>query len=161
MPRGRSIYPCHPCPNVICPLRAHSLYIVKFIKMAPSCLIFPLQLPPSPNGSVISKWKDPLGDGSIGILKLVRLAWNHLLRKRRGVRWVALLLDQSVASPSMPSLYINQPSSLSFFTFLLKSSIRAHPSSSLDRRDSPIVLPVVVALLHPSSYFGEHFSPST
>ena len=161
MPRGRSIYPCHACPNVIRPLRAHSLYTVKFIKMAPSCLIFPLQLPPSPNGSVISKWKDPLGDDSIEILKLVKLAWNHLLRRRRGVRWVALLLDRSVASPSVPSLYINQPSSLSFFIFLLKSSIRAHPSSSLDRQDRPIVLPVAVALLHPSYYFGEHFSPST
>ena len=37
--------------------------------MVPSCLIFPLYLPPSPNGSVISEWKDPWGHGSIGILR--------------------------------------------------------------------------------------------
>ena len=93
--------------------------------------------------------------------RIVRLSWNHLLHKTHGVRWMAILLDRSVASPSVLSLYINQPSSLSFFTFLLKSSIRAHLSSLLDRRGRPTILPVLVALLHPSCYFGEYFSPFT
>ena len=43
MPCGRSVYPCRAHPNVIRPMRVHSPYIVKSIKMVPSCLIFPLQ----------------------------------------------------------------------------------------------------------------------
>ena len=43
MPRGHSVYPCRARPNVICPMRVHSPYIVKSIEMVPSCLIFPLQ----------------------------------------------------------------------------------------------------------------------
>ena len=159
MPRGHLNHPCCAHPNVIRPMRVH--FFVKSVKMDPSCLIFPLQLPPSPHGSVIFEWKDPWGDGSFKILGLVRLAWNHLLRRTRGIHWVAILLDRSVASPSVLSLYINQPSSLSFFTFLLKSTIRTQPSSLLDRRDRPAVLPVAVALLHPSWFFGKYFSPST
>ena len=159
MPRGRSNHPCCARPNVIRPMRVH--FFVKSVKMDPSCLIFPLQLPPSPHGSVIFKWKDPWGDGSFKILRLVRLAWNHLLRRTRGIHWVAILLDRSVASPSVLSLYINQPSSLSFFTFLLKSTIKAHLSPLLDRRDRLAVLPIAVALLHPSWFFGKYFSPST
>ena len=160
MPRGHSIHPHYARPNVIRPMRVYSSY-VESIKMDPSCLIFPLQLAPSPHGFEIFEWKDPWGDGSFKILKLVRLAWNHLLRRRRGVHWVAILLDRSVASPSMLSPYINQSSSLSFFTFLLKSTIKAHPSPLLDRRDRLAVLPVAVALIPPSYYFGEYFSPST
>ena len=160
MPRGYSIYPCYARPNVVNPMWVHSSY-VKSVETVSSCLIFPLQLPPSPYGSLISEWKDLWGHGSNEILKLVRLAWNHLLHRTRGVHWVAILLDQSVASPSMLSLYINQPSSLSFFTFLLKSTIKTHLSSLLDRRDRPAVLPIVVALLCPSCYFDEYFSPST
>ena len=160
MPRGCSIYPCLTRHNVIRSMRVHSSY-VKSVKTDPSCLIFPLQLPPSPYGSVTFEWKDSWGDDSIEILRLVRLAWNHLLHRTRGIHWVAILLDQSVTSPSVLSLYINQPSSLSFFTFLLKSTIRAHPSSLLDKWDRPAILPVAVALFRPSCYFGEHFSPST
>ena len=55
------------------------------VQIAPSCIIFPLQLLPSPYGSVISDWKDPWGDGSIWILRdlLVfdRLACNYLWRR--------------------------------------------------------------------------------
>ena len=43
MPRDHSVYPCRARPNVICPMRVHSPYIVKSIEMVPSCLIFPLQ----------------------------------------------------------------------------------------------------------------------
>ena len=39
------------------------------IQIPLSCIIFPLQLPPSRYGSVISEWKDPWGDGSIWILR--------------------------------------------------------------------------------------------
>ena len=39
------------------------------VQIASSCIIFPLQLPPSPYGSVISEWKDPWGDDSIWILR--------------------------------------------------------------------------------------------
>ena len=68
MPCGRSVYPCRAHPNVIRQMRVHSPYFVKSVEMVLSCLIFPLQLPPSPNGPVISEWKDPWGDSSIGIL---------------------------------------------------------------------------------------------
>ena len=43
MPCGRSVYPCRAHANVIRPMQVHSPYIVKSIKMVPSCLIFPLQ----------------------------------------------------------------------------------------------------------------------
>ena len=39
------------------------------VQIALSCIIFPLQLPPSPYGSMISEWKDPWGEGSIWILR--------------------------------------------------------------------------------------------
>ena len=39
------------------------------IQIALSCIIFPLQLPPSPYRSVISEWKDSSGDGLIWILR--------------------------------------------------------------------------------------------
>ena len=41
MPRGRPIYPCRACPTAIRPMQVLSPF-VKFVEMAPSCLIFPL-----------------------------------------------------------------------------------------------------------------------
>ena len=49
-------------------VHATSVYATS-IQIAPSCIIFPLQLPPSRYGSVISEWKDLWGDGSIWILR--------------------------------------------------------------------------------------------
>ena len=39
------------------------------VQIALSYLVFSLQLPLSPYGSMISDWKDPWGDGSIWILR--------------------------------------------------------------------------------------------
>ena len=46
------------------------------VQIALSCIIFPLQLPPSPYGSVILEWKDPWGDGLIWVLRdLLAFDW--------------------------------------------------------------------------------------
>ena len=70
-------YRCHVAVRSV---HATSVYATS-IQIALSCIIFPLQLPPSPYGSVISKWKDSWGDDSIWILRDLsvfdKLAWNY------------------------------------------------------------------------------------
>ena len=58
---------------------------VTSIQIAQSRIMFRLQLPPSPYGSVILEWKEPWGDGSIWILRDLsvfdRRAYNYLWRR--------------------------------------------------------------------------------
>ena len=48
----------------------HATFVhVTFVQIALSCIIFPLQLRPSPYGFVISEWKDLWDDSLIWILR--------------------------------------------------------------------------------------------
>ena len=115
-------------PSTLCTSTRDSSIIRTFaqhrqvhLEFGPSCLIFPLQLPFSPHGVVIFEWKGLWGDNSIWILRnsfvLVRLAKNHLWHRTCGIQQLVVLLDRSVPSSFVPSLYINQFSSSHSFIF--------------------------------------------
>ena len=92
---------------------------------------------PSPHGSVIKKWKDLWGDSSItrfwGTTSALT-GWPKIINDKGHMSLIEWSLTQIKASLYLlcHSLYISQTLPLSFLYFLLKSTIKAHPSSLSD-----------------------------
>ena len=115
--------------------------------MDPSSIMLPSSVVPSLYGSVISKWTDPLSDGSICLLKNIPslTSWPRFINvvRVRGIYLVVNLLKQNVSSSFMPFPLYKPASSLLIFHFPQKFSIRA--------LSSPLSAKHTVHLVHLSS----------
>ena len=128
-------------------LTTHWNNSVKFIQMDSSSPKFILFNCPLTLWVRDLPWTDSWSDGSTSLLRDVpRLTnWPRVINfvGTHGDHLVINLLEQSVPSFSCHSIYINLPLYPSFFTFHIKSMIKAQSSSLTSKQ--------TVYLVHPSS----------
>ena len=134
------------CRSWARPLSAHRHGSVKPISRRFVSLDFcPLQLPPSPHGSVILWVEGPMGwwfnTTGMTVQRPVgrRMPWtalspdklfgSHLWRMTRVALWLDFILDWRIASSSVHLPYKYHILPFSFLHFLLKHTVKAHPSS--------------------------------